>query len=88
MCELFRSILARSSLKTKSTGCEIYLKITAQYVSNGKTLTLIVGFVIRNEDGVIVERKLLVCRRASAPDGQGGKPYPMQLRGDSRRTFF
>ena len=87
MRDLFRSILARPSQKTKSSACEIYLKITVQYVSIIKTLTLIVGFVMRNEDGIIVERKLLVRRRASAPDGQGGKPYPKQLRGDSRRTF-
>jgi hypothetical protein len=88
MHEPRRSILAQLAQKTKSTGIEIYLKIIVQYVSSRKTLTLIVGFVIRNEDGIIVERTLLVRRCTSAPDGQGGKPFPMQLRGDSRRPFF
>jgi hypothetical protein len=91
-----RSILAQPAQKTKSTESEIYLKIIVQYVSSRKTLTLIVGFVIRNEDGIIVERTLLVCQRTSAPGGQGGNLFPcscaddlgVQLRGRFRRHFF
>jgi hypothetical protein len=76
ICKLVRSILARYSQKTKSRQREIYLNDTAQYVSIEKTFTLIVAFVIRNEDGVIVQRKLLVPRRTSAADGQGGNLFP------------
>jgi hypothetical protein len=53
-----------------------------QYVSIGKTLTLIVEFVIPNEDGIIVERKLFVCSARAPSDGQGGQPFPKQLPGD------
>jgi hypothetical protein len=88
MCELFRSILARPARKTKSNAIEIYLKIIVQYVSMRMTLTLIVGSVIRNENGIIVKRKLLACRRSNAPGGQGGNLFLCGCAGDSGATFL
>jgi hypothetical protein len=39
------------------------------------TLPLIVGSVNHNENGIIVKRKLLVCRRTGVTGGHGGNLF-------------
>jgi hypothetical protein len=73
--------------KTKSTPREIYLNDIAQNVSIEKTFTLIVAFVIRNEDGVIVQRKLLVLSAHERRRRPRRQPFPLQLRDDARHSL-